>query len=283
MELYEKVTSYEQLLDLNVKFINDDRNLLLFHQKPIENTGPLKQTLIELNQKGFLTLGGQCAVDTPTFEKKLFLDGYLDPKLVRNFIKHLKGFKKIEFFIEFPNKQIKTNIRNWKVSGENQAFYFNSLARTRKSDQEEWTNTDVLPFKSISSYITSKFWKPYNNVISILKNYAFVHLQHHSFHDTNNDIYTIINDFLKGRSNSQFGLKRKYVKYILGTGAVLGTIGTGVYLRKRHLRNKPLTPSKSDLEWINANIPPLRRYGNGFGKNNKLSIYQKHLDILKRI
>jgi len=211
MELYEKVTSYDQLLDLNVKFINDEIKWTPYHQKPIENTGPLKQTLIDINQKGFLTLGGQCAVDTPTFEKKLFLDGYLDPKLVRNFIKYLKGFKKIEFFIEFPNKQIKTNIRNWKVNSENQAFYFNSLARTRKSDQDEWTNTDVLPFKSISSYITSNFWKPYNNVISILKNYAFVHLQHHSFHDTNNDLYTIIDGFLKSSGNSQFGLKRKYI------------------------------------------------------------------------
>jgi hypothetical protein len=157
-------------------------------------------------------LGGQCAEDIPTEEKKLFLDGYLKPDLIRNFIKYLKRFPKIEYFIELPNKEIKTNIRNWHNvynTKENQMVYFNSLARIKKlPSDKEWINTDILPFRDIS-YITLNFWKGFDNIIKILKEYPFVHIQHRSFHNTNNDLYIIINGYL---TSDQKGYKPKKSK-----------------------------------------------------------------------
>ena len=197
MEQYKSVKSFDTLLKLNIDFINGVINWTPYHQKPIENTGPMKESLIEVNQSGFLTLGGQCAEDTPTQEKKLFLDGYLHPESIRNFIKFLKGYKKIEYFIEFPNKEIKTNIRDWKNQyniKENQSIYFNSLARVKKGD--EWINTDILPFRDIS-YITLNFWKPFDNILNILKDYCFVHIQHRSFHNNANDLYPLIINYFK--------------------------------------------------------------------------------------
>jgi len=207
-QLYNNVTSFKELLDLNVDFIEGKINWTPYHQKPIENTGPLKQTLIELNQKGFLTLGGQCGLDTPQEEKKLFLDGYLDPQFVRNFIKFLKGYPKIEYFI-IINHQIKTNIRNWHVTNENQSTYFNSLARNRQNDQEEWTNKFVLPFKDT---FTPTFWNPFKNILNILKDYAFVHIQHRSFHNTNNDLYDILNLFFNLNKKTEFGKGKNKLK-----------------------------------------------------------------------
>ena len=216
MELYKKVKSYSDLIKLNTSFINSEINWTPYHQKPLENVGDLKDQLIETNRLGFLTLGGQCALDTPKEEKKLFLDGYLDPKLVRNFIKYLKQFKKIEYFIEFPNKSIKTNIRNWHNG--NNSNYFNSLSRTRNNTNEEWTNNDNIPFRDLT-YITLNAWKGFDNILNILKNYAFVHIQHRSFHNTSNDIYNVINGYLKSDQKSykpQKGNKPKKQKNSFG-------------------------------------------------------------------
>jgi hypothetical protein len=128
-------------------------------------------------------------------EKKLFLDGYLHPSMVRNFIKYLKGFSKIEYFIEFPNKEIKTNIRNWHVNLKKNNFkynyYFNSLSRVKQNNT--WINTDILPFRDIS-YITLNSWKSFDNILKVLKDYCFIHIQHRSFHNTKNDLYSIILD-----------------------------------------------------------------------------------------
>ena len=217
---YHSVRSFEDLLKLNVDFIEGKIKWTPYHQKEY-TAGPLQHDLIKTNQLGFLTLGGQCAEDTPTKEKKLFLDGYLKPKLVRNFIKYLKRFPKIEYFIEFPNnldlknqntKQIKTNIRDWHNvynAKENQNVYFNSLARVKKSPSDNsWINTYILPFRDIS-YITFNFWKGFDNILNILKEYSFIHIQHRSFHNTNNDLYTIINGYL---SSDQKGYKPKKTK-----------------------------------------------------------------------
>jgi len=202
-EKFHSVRSFEDLLKLNVDFIEGKIKWTPYHQKEY-TAGPLQPDLIKTNQLGFLTLGGQCAEDTPTEEKKLFLDGYLKPKLVRNFIKYLKRFPKIEYFIEFPNKQIKTNIRDWHNvynAKENQNVYFNSLARVKKSPSDNsWINTDILPFRDIS-YITFNFWKGFDNILNILKEYSFIHIQHRSFHNTNNDLYTIINGYLSNLNN----------------------------------------------------------------------------------
>ena len=206
---YHSVRSFGELLKLNIEFIEGKINWTPYHQKPY-NPGPLQQDLIKTNELGFLTLGGQCAEDTPTEEKKLFLDGYLKVPLVRNFIKYLKQFPKIEYFIELPNKEIKTNIRNWHNvynTKENQMVYFNSLARVKKSpSDQEWINTDILPFRDIS-YITFNFWKGFDNILNILKEYSFVHIQHRSFHNLNNDLYTIINGYF-----DQKGYKPKKTK-----------------------------------------------------------------------
>ena len=207
VEEYKGVTSYQNLLDLNVKFLKGEIKWTPYHQKPLTDTND--PDLISINEKGFLALGGQCAVDTPDLEKKLFLDGYLDPKLVRNFIKYLKRFKKIEFFIEFPNKQIKTNIRNWNNKyniKENQYIYFNSLTRVRNGN--EWNDTDILPFRDIS-YITMSVWKGFNNILEILKDYAFVHIQHRSFHNKVNDLYSVLNGYLKSKPEKSEKVKQK--------------------------------------------------------------------------
>jgi len=211
MEEYKKVKSYSDLVKLNVDFINDKINWTPYHQKPLENVGELKEQLLETNRLGFLTLGGQCAMETPNEEKKLFLDGYLDPKLVRNFIKYLKKFKKIEYFIELPNKSIKTNIRNWHNVfnvRENQTVYFNILSRTRNNTSEEWTNNDNIPFRDLT-YITLNAWKGFDNILSILKDFAFVHIQHRSFHNKSNDIYNVINGYLKSDQKSYKPKKQK--------------------------------------------------------------------------
>jgi hypothetical protein len=211
MEHYKKVETYTDLIKLNVDFINAKINWTPYHQKPLEHLGNLKEDLIETNRLGFLTLGGQCALDTPTEEKKLFLDGYLDPKLVRNFIKYLKKFKKIEYFIELPDKSIKTNIRNWHNVfnvRENQTVYYNSLSRTRNNTSEEWMNNDNIPFRDLT-YITLNAWKGFDNILSILKDYAFIHIQHRSFHNKSNDLYTIINGYLKSDQRSYKPKKSK--------------------------------------------------------------------------
>ena len=122
MELYKKVKSYSDLIKLNKSFINSEINWTPYHQKPLENVGDHKDQLIETNRLGFLTLGGQCALDTPEHEKKLYLNGYLSPSKVRNFIKYLKDFKKIEYFIEFPNKEIKTKIQTERISRSSKCF-----------------------------------------------------------------------------------------------------------------------------------------------------------------
>jgi len=223
---YHSIGSFDELLDTNVDFIEGKIKWTPYHQKEY-TPGPLKQDLIKINKLGFLTLGGQCAEDTPTQEKKLFLDGYLKVSLIRNFIKYLKKFPKIEYFIELPDnldsknqnsKEIKTNIRDWHNEyniKENQSVYFNSLVRVKKSPSDkEWINTDILPFRDIS-YITLNFWKGFDNIIKILKDYAFVHIQHRSFHNTNNDLYTIINGYLsdsKNKLSDQKGYKPKKSK-----------------------------------------------------------------------
>jgi hypothetical protein len=217
-ELYKNVKTYEELLKLNIDFINGVIKWTPYHQKEI-SIGPLKDQLIKTNELGFLTFGGQCAEDTPHEQRKLFLDGYIKPNLVRNFIKHLKKFKKFEYFIEFPeNKEIKTNIRDWHNTDTNNTkltnvknLYFNSLARSKK-ENEQWTNIGILPFGDLS-YVTLDAWKGFDNIINILKEYCFVHIQHRSFHNLNNDIYTVINGFLKKQVKKEkinsFGGKKK--------------------------------------------------------------------------
>jgi hypothetical protein len=206
MDEYKKVTSYDELLKLNVDFINGVINWTPYHQQSLK-VGPLKDELINVNEMGFLTLGGQCAEDTPTQEKKLFLDGYIHPDFVRNLTKYLKNKKKLEYFIELPNKEIKTNIRNWhNAVGKN--IYYNSLSRV-KDENQEWKDTFVIPFADISN-ISENNWKGFDNIINILKNYAFVHIQHRSFHNLNNDIYTTLIGYFKTNSfkpkkQSQFG------------------------------------------------------------------------------
>jgi len=208
---FKEVRSFNELLKLNIDFINGIIKWTPYHQKELI-AGPLKDQLIETNKLGFLTLGGQCAEDTPTQEKKLFLDGYLKPDLIRNFIKYLKQFPKIEYFIELPNKEIKTNIRDWHNEynvKENQSIYYNSLARVKKSPSDQnWINTDILPFRDIS-YITLNYWKGFDNIINILKDYSFIHIQHRSFHNLNNDLYTIINGYLKSDKSSYKPKKNK--------------------------------------------------------------------------
>jgi hypothetical protein len=208
---YHSIGSFDELLDANVDFIEGKIKWTPYHQKEY-TPGPLKQDLIKTNKLGFLTLGGQCAEDTPTQEKKLFLDGYLKPDLIRNFIKYLKRFPKIEYFIELPNKEIKTNIRDWHNEynvKENQTIYYNSLVRVKKSPSDQnWINTDILSFRDIS-YITLNYWKGFDNIINILKEYAFIHIQHRSFHNLNNDLYTIINGYLKSNKSSYKPKKNK--------------------------------------------------------------------------
>lgn len=203
MEQYRNVTSYQQLLDLNCDFIEGRINWTPYHQQPF-NTGPLKDELIKTNQIGFLTLGGQCSEDTPTSEKKLFLDGYFDPREIKKFIKYLKKFKKIEYFIELPNKEIKTNIRNWHLN-EN-GVYYNSLARFKQG--HTWKDNIILKLQDLS-YITQNYWKSFDNIITILEKYAFVHIQHRSFHNHDNDLYQIVNGYKKSTS---FGKRGKRFK-----------------------------------------------------------------------
>jgi len=205
-EKYKTVTTYQELIDLNIDFINGNIDWTPFHQKPLPEIEEARDKLVNLNRLNFLTLGGQCAVDTPTVEKKLFLDGYLDPGLVRNFTKYLKQFEKIEYFIELPDLEIKTNIRNWHLQPDN--VYFTSLFRTRNGVESEWTNNLILPFRDIS-YITENVWKGYPKAIEILKTYAFVHIQHRSFHNVNNDLYDIMLGFLEPKSEFSFGLRKR--------------------------------------------------------------------------
>jgi len=195
MEEWKSVGSYNDLIKKNIDFIEGRLQLAPYHQAPINDTGPLRDDLVEINKLGFITLGGQCALDTPEHEKKLYLNGYLSPSKVRNFIKYLKDFKKIEYFIEFPNKEIKTNIRNWHINyniKENQSVYFSSLGRVKKDNT--WVDTDILPFRDIN-YITLTFWKDTPKILDVLKEYCFIHIQHRSFHNTTNDLYTIVKGF----------------------------------------------------------------------------------------
>jgi len=279
METYKKVTNFNQLLDLNVDFIEGKINWTPYHQQPLQNVGRLKQELINVNQNGFLTLGGQCALETPQREQKLFLDGYLDTNLVRDFIKYLKGFKKFEFFIEFPNKQIKTNIRNWKVLNVGQGGYYNSLTRVKETPQDSssnWKDDFILPFRDLS-YITLTGWKGFDNILEILKNYAFVHLQHRSFHNKHNDIYPLINGFLKSKK-SKFGENssryQKFKSFVLKKKKLISLIGicislltAGYFVNKKLLKQAQVvadtgTPSQVDnltnalkqqVEMINQN------------------------------
>lgn len=208
-ELYKSASNYEDLIKLNIDFIEGRINWTPYHQQPYI-PGPLQDQLVKTNRLKFLTLGGQCAEDTPTEEKKLFLDGYLHPDLVRNFVKYLKRFPKIEYYIEFlSTKQIKTNIRNWHNHynfQENQSVYFNSLSRVKQGN--EWKNKDILPFRDLS-YITLKYWNGFPNILKILQNYAFVHIQHRSFHNLKNDLYTIINGYLQSDQSSYKPKKKK--------------------------------------------------------------------------
>ena len=73
MEEWKSSRSYEDLLRLNIRYIEGKINWAPYHKKPI-NHGPLKDDLIKVNELGFLTLGGQCAMDTSVEEKKLFLE-----------------------------------------------------------------------------------------------------------------------------------------------------------------------------------------------------------------
>lgn len=208
---YSSVNTYENLIELNIQFIEGGIDWTPFHQKPLPDLGENFDKLIKINRLNFLTLGGQCAVDTPTLERKLFFDGYLKPELVRNLTKYLKQFKKIEYFIQLPSLEIKTNIRNWHLQPAN--VYFTSLFRTRPNPDTEWTNRLILPFQDLG-FITENVWKGYPKAIDILKNYAFVHIQHRSFHNVNNDLYDIMLGYLeqqKGKLNfgkSQIILKR---------------------------------------------------------------------------
>ena len=87
MELYKKVSRFDELLKLNIDFINGVITSTPYHSEPYKiESNDNTNDLIETNRLGFLTLGGQCAEDTPTNEKRLFLDGYIHQDLATKHI-----------------------------------------------------------------------------------------------------------------------------------------------------------------------------------------------------
>ncbi len=260
MELYKKVSTFDELLKLNIDFINGVITSTPYHSEPYKIESNESTDLIETNRLGFLTLGGQCAEDTPTHEKRLFLDGYIHQDLVRNFVKYLKNFKKIEYYIEFlSSKQIKTNIRNWKNAPNNGGIYYNSLSRSKQG--EEWKDDMVLPFQDLT-YITSKYWNNYPNIIKILSNYAFVHIQHRSFHNLNNDLYTVINGYLKSDQSSYKPKKQKNNAF-------------GVY-------NYQLHQLQSDLKKLQLNSFGTKKKKESLNTKKKPTLYTSTKNHLKR-
>lgn len=85
--LYKSVTSFQDLIDLNVCFLRGELSWTPYHDGPIfEETLPLLQNLIRINEAGFLSVEGQPGTLTPTIEQKSYIVGLVP----RNIAQRLK-------------------------------------------------------------------------------------------------------------------------------------------------------------------------------------------------
>jgi hypothetical protein len=138
-KIYEPITTFEELLETNIAFLQGEIGLTPYHLGPIASeTQLILGNLIELNRKGFLSLEGQpglCQygewiektwkdeygkiagnwfVDT---EQKPYISGYLHKDLAEPLVKYLNSLKLVDKnrvyynIFNFDNSFDKSNIK----------------------------------------------------------------------------------------------------------------------------------------------------------------------------
>ena len=100
--MFSSVSSYEELIQTNIAFIEGKIKFSPYHRGPIDpETIPLLGDLIEINRKGFISTCGQPFIESEIgFNEKRniwwetqqlsFIDGYLPKKYISNFVEFMK-------------------------------------------------------------------------------------------------------------------------------------------------------------------------------------------------
>jgi hypothetical protein len=211
MEEYHIVQSYRDLINLNILFIKGQISKTPYHHGPLAlDSQESRETLIKMNELGFLSMDGQGPKPEAKHQQKTYISGFMKAELAKPFIKFIKKYPKINYLISFKSQDIKTNIRNWKEDFDN--GFINSLTRKRTLDSE-WENISFTTFKNVY-YDELHGFEDYPNIMEIFETneYIYLSLQMKSFcKKDKNPVYcdkdylnNILITFLMG-SNNHFG------------------------------------------------------------------------------
>lgn len=125
-EGFNEVSTWDELLLTNLKFIKGEIDHTLYHAGPLDKeTEPLKEILYEINRRGFFTIGGQpsCIIECGDLQEKYgraantityqrgYIEGFFNDKVVGcKFIDYIKKRNDCYYLInEFTNDTMKTN------------------------------------------------------------------------------------------------------------------------------------------------------------------------------
>jgi hypothetical protein len=206
--LYQKVRSFQDLIDLNIRFIKGEIPGTPYHYAALKpDSQQQMESLIRLNQLGFFTMDGQGPISSPKGQQKVYISGFMKANLAKPFIKFIKKYPKVQYLISFKSQDIKTNIRNWKENFEN--GFINGLTRKRTRSQE-WDISTHTTFKNVY-YDELHGFEDFGHILYLFdeEEYIYIHIQLKSFCKKQETVYCdkdylngIIIEFLNGNGNS---------------------------------------------------------------------------------
>jgi hypothetical protein len=217
---YNKVKTFQDLIDLNIRFIKGELPGTPYHYAALSmDSQESKELLIKINELGFLSMDSQGPKPEEKHQQKTYISGFMKASLSKPFIKFIKKYPKVLYFISFKSQDIKTNIRNWKEDYDN--GFISPLTRKRTIDSD-WNNISMTPFKNVY-YDELNGFEKFGNIMYIFdqEDYVYINLQMKSFckndHPVYCDkdyIYNILIAFLNN-GNSSFGKNKTSDLYYL--------------------------------------------------------------------
>jgi hypothetical protein len=194
---YERVATFQDLVDINISFLRGLRKQTYYHATPLdEETLPLVDKLVDINEHGFYSTGGQPGLleynqNGPlgiySMEQKSFLEGYCENNLVTQaLLEYLDTGRENYYFMVYSQKQgvpIRGNMpatyrtsynvtRDKLIRKHNDWRYYTNLPlRNCYFDESGYEQVDDIIGKCLFIQIAAKEYGPEYSVEDFLLNF----------------------------------------------------------------------------------------------------------------